>query len=143
MLEKEIAPHADFIIWHALISPLLDFREVTVTPLGEGAYHVRAVVQNTGWLPTNITEHAKEKKLLRPLEVELTLPDGAEFVSGVRRAEAGQLAGRALKTTYYWADDATTDRAKVEWVVRAAPGSTLTLTASHQRAGRISKAITV
>jgi len=166
LLEKEIAPHADFIIWHALISPLLEFREVTVTPMNGGRdvpverlgsaegdarpegddpsgrlYHIRALVQNTGWLGTTITKRAEEKKLIRPLEVELTLPDGATLVSGERRTEAGHLSGRALKNTVYWGSDPTTDRAKVEWVVRASPGSTLTLTASHQRAGKVSRAI--
>lgn len=143
LLEKEIAPHADFIIWQALISPQLSFREVTVTPMAEGAYHLRAVIENTGWLGTAVTKRAEEKKLIRPLEVELTLPESATLVSGERRAEAGQLSGRALKNTVYWGSDPTTDRAKVEWVVRAAPGSALTITASHQRAGKISKTVTL
>jgi hypothetical protein len=143
LLEKEIAPHADFIIWHALISPQLSFREVIVTPMGDSSYHLRAIIENTGWLGTAITKRAEEKKLIRPLEVELTLPEGAVLVSGERRTEAGQLTGRALKSTIYWGSDPTTDRAKVEWVVRAPAGSALTLTASHQRAGKISKAITL
>jgi hypothetical protein len=32
------------------------------------------VLQNAGWLPTNVTEKALERKAVRPLEVELTLP---------------------------------------------------------------------
>lgn len=143
LLEKEIAPHADFIIWHALISPQLGFREVRVTPMGEGTFHIRALIENTGWLGTAITKRAEEKRLIRPLEVELTLPQGGTLVSGERRAEAGQLTGRSLKSTVYWGPDPTTDRVKVDWVVRAASGSTLTITASHQRAGKISKTITL
>jgi murein tripeptide amidase MpaA len=172
LLEKEVAPHADFIIWHALISPLLDFREVTVTPMDSRdvpverllpatgrdvpverlpagddptgrLYHIRAVIQNTGWLATNLSQRALEKKLVRPLEVELTLPDGATLVTGERRAEAGQLSGRALKNSSMWGGDPTTDRTKVEWVVRAPAGSTLTITASHQRAGKIAKTVTL
>ncbi len=143
LLAKEIAPHADFIIFQALISPLLEFKEVTVTPVGEGAYHLRAIIQNTGWLSTSITARAREKSLVRPLEVEITLPEGAELVSGQRRTELGQLEGRALKNTIYWQADPTTDRAKVEWVIRAPAGSSVTLTASHQRAGKITKVITL
>ncbi|MGH2523307.1 MAG: M14 family zinc carboxypeptidase, partial [Anaerolineales bacterium] len=147
LLEKEIAPHADFIIFHALISPLLEFREVTVTPLSEAsterAYHIRALIQNTGWLPTNLTERANEKKLTRPLEVEIALPEGATLVGGERRVEAGQLAGRALKNNTFWNADPTDDRAKVEWVVRAPKGSEVKVTAAHQRAGKISRTVTL
>jgi hypothetical protein len=34
-----------------------------------------------------------------------------------------------------WSGDATDDRVKIEWVVRAAPGATAKLTARHERAG--------
>ncbi len=145
LLEKEIAPHADFILFHALISPLLEFNAVTVTPVGEGAHHIRAIVQNTGWLPTNITARAAEKKLVRPLEITLTLPPegGATLVSGQLKTEAGQLAGRALKTTTFWNSDPTDDRAKVEWVVKASAGSAVTITAEHQRAGKLTRIVTL
>ncbi|MBP7691165.1 MAG: hypothetical protein KA764_04580 [Anaerolineales bacterium] len=144
LLEKEIAPHADFIIWHALISPLLEFQAVTVTPVGEGVYRVRAVVENTGWLSTAITARAVEKKLVRPLELELTLPAGAALVSGERKVEAGQLAGRALKLySDVWAYDPTDDRAKAEWVVHAPAGGEVTVTARHPRAGQITRAISL
>ncbi|HEY3340867.1 MAG TPA: carboxypeptidase, partial [Anaerolineae bacterium] len=73
--------------------------------------------------------------LVRPVEVELCLPEGGALVSGQLRVEAGQLAGRALKNRPYETVDPTTDRVRVEWVVRAPPGSALTLKATHQRAG--------
>ena len=143
LLEKEIAPHADFIIWSALISPRLEFGSVQVKPLGEGAFHIVAVVQNTGWLPTSVTGRAQEKKLVRPVEVEICLPEGASLVSGLPRTEAGQLAGRALKRRPYEIADPTTDRAKVEWVVRAPQGGAVTLKATHLRAGCVRKTVTL
>lgn len=144
LLEKEIAPHADFVIWHALISPQLALLELTASPVGEGVYRVRAVVQNRGWLGTSVTARAVEKKLVRPLEVELTLPEGAGLVSGELKLELGQLAGRALKLTpAVWTTDPTTDRAKAEWVVRAPAGAVLTVVARHPRAGKVSGTVTL
>jgi murein tripeptide amidase MpaA len=144
LLEKEIAPHADYIVFQALLSPLMEFKDVSVTPLSEtGVYHLRAVVQNIGWLPTNITERAIEKKIVRPVDVTITLPDGVSLVSGLPKTEIGQLAGRALKTATSWNVDPTTDRAKAEWVIRAPKGSVVTLTAKHQRAGKIERQITL
>ena len=108
-LEREIAPHADFAIFHALISPKLELHSLDHEPMGDGKHHVRLVLENTGWLPTNVSEKAKERKAVRPIEVELTLPDGARVVGGDRKVEAGQLAGRNMKrNTLGWrADDST------------------------------------
>jgi len=137
LLEKEIAPHADLIVWQSLISPQLEFREVTATALGEGVFRVRTVVQNSGWLPTYITAQAKDKKLARGLEFDLSLPEGATLMTGELKVEAGQLEGRSTKHTIFWNSDPTDDRAKAEWVVRAAPGSEVTITAYQPRAGRV------
>jgi hypothetical protein len=143
LLEQEIAPHADFIIWHAAISPRIEFKDVIVEMLGEGVYHIRAVVQNTGWLPTSVSGRAAEKKLVRPLEIEIELPAGATLDSGERRVEAGQLNGRALKLKPYESADPTDDRVKVDWVVRAPAGSAVTVKAVSQRAGTITRRVTL
>jgi murein tripeptide amidase MpaA len=141
LLEKEIAPHADFIIWHALISPRIEFNALTVTALGDEAYHIKTVVQNTGWLPTTVSGRAQEKSLVRPIEVEIVLPAGATLVSGKQRVEAGQLAGRALKSHAYDNSDTTSERVSVEWVVRATAGNAVTIKATSQRAGTIMREV--
>jgi murein tripeptide amidase MpaA len=134
-LEREIAPFPDWLVWHLLISPRLEVYEARVTPLGEDAYHIRLVIQNTGWLPTYVTKKAVEKKAVRGVVCEIALPPGATLESGDPRQELGQLEGRAYKPAALEAADATDDRAKVEWVVRAAGGGPVTLTARHERAG--------
>ncbi len=138
-LEKEIAPFADWLVWHLLISPRLELHEVSAKPLGDDTYHVRLVVQNTGWLPTYVTKKALEKKLVRGVVCEIELPEGASLETGKLREELGQLEGRAYKPSapgvIFHALDATEDRAKVEWVVRASRGSVVKLTARHERAG--------
>ncbi len=139
-LEKEIAPFSDWLVWHLLISPRLEFFEVNANPLGEGAYRVRVVVQNTGWLPTYVTKKALEKKLVRGVVCEIEIPEDATLETGKLREELGQLEGRAYKPTApsaFQALDATDDRAKVEWVVRAPSGGMIKLTARHERAGAV------
>lgn len=134
-LEKEIAPFSDWLIWLLLISPRLELYEASVKPLGEGAYRVRVVVQNTGWLPTYLTKKAVEKKLMRGVVCEIELPEGATLETGKPREELSQLEGRAYKPSAPDAEDSTDDRAKVEWVVRAPSGGAVKLTARHERAG--------
>ena len=136
-LEKEIALFPDWLVWHLLISPRLELYEVSSKPLGDETYHVRLVVQNTGWLPTYVTKKALEKKLVRGVVCEIELPAGATLETGKLREELGQLEGRAYKSTIPYAEDATEDRAKVEWAVRSSNGGTVKLTARHERAGTV------
>jgi hypothetical protein len=144
-LEAEVSPHSELALFHTLISPLLEAHSLDVERVGEGAWLVRLVLLNSGWLPTNVTEKAVERKAVRPLEVELTLPDGARLASGERLTETGQLTGRVHKrSTLWWGnDESTSDRVKLEWVIEAPPGSEVGIEARHQRAGTVRRVVTL
>jgi hypothetical protein len=103
------------------------------------------VLQNSGWLPTNVTEKALERKAVRDLEVELELPEGARLVGGDVKTEVGQLRGRADKrSTTWWAnDESTRDLVKLEWVVEAPLGTEIKIEARHPRAGTVRRRITL
>jgi murein tripeptide amidase MpaA len=144
LLEKEIAPFADWLVWHLLISPRLEILETSAQSLGDGAYHVRMVVHNTGWLPTYVTKKALETKMVRGVVCEIELPEGASLQTGETREVLAQLEGRAYKPPApvgFSPYDPTDDRLKVEWVVKAPPGTVVKLTARHERAGRVSAEI--
>jgi murein tripeptide amidase MpaA len=136
-LESELAPHTEWAIWTALLTPRLDVRSFDADPLGGDAWRIRLVLQNSGWLPTHVTEKALERNAVRPVEVQLELPEGATLASGDAKTEAGQLAGRnKLRSTHWWGNDwATSDLAKLEWVVTAPDGGEIRVVARHQRAG--------
>jgi murein tripeptide amidase MpaA len=143
-LEKEIAPFADWLIWHLLIAPRLELFQAEAKHLGKDSYRVRLVVQNNGWLPTAVTKKALEKKLVRGVVCEIELPEGATLETGRVREELGQLGGRAYKPSAhfsYYASDVTDDRAKVEWVIRAPQGGRVRLTARHERAGTVTTSL--
>lgn len=137
-LEKEISPFPDWIVWHALISPRLALWETSVTSLGADSFRIRLVVQNEGWLPTYVTKKALERKATRGVIAEISLPKGATLSSGKVREELGELEGRAYKPVMAdETDEGTSDRIKVDWVVRAKKGAKVRLTAKHDRAGLV------
>jgi murein tripeptide amidase MpaA len=138
-LEDEVKPHADLAVFLALASPRLEIRSFDAERVGEGAYRLMLVVENSGWLPTNVTQKALDRKAVRPIEVELELPDGARVVTGQEREEAGQLVGRVERRAIMWwnVDHSTSDRAKLEWVVEASAGTSVGVTARHERAGTV------
>lgn len=139
LLQEEIERHADWAIHNALITPRLILREATATPVAAngdvGTWRVRFAVQNAGWLPTHVTQKAVERRVVRPIEMEIDVPKGAEVV-GDRTIEIGQLEGRALRrSSVSGAMDGTADIGKVDWVVRADVGTEVGLVARHPRAG--------
>jgi murein tripeptide amidase MpaA len=144
-LEREVAPHTELAIWHTLISPKLELRSLEVESLGEGTWLVRLVVENSGWLPTSVSQKAVERKAVRPLEAEITLPEDGKVVGGEKKVELGQLDGRVHRRSLLWwaSNDATSDRAKAEWVVEAPAGSSVTVEARHQRAGTLRRELTL
>lgn len=143
LLEAELRPQAEFALSFASLAPRLAWREVKVTPLSEGAYHVLAVVENTGFLPTYVSQRAQQMKAVRPVRLEIDLPEGAELVGGNRKVEIGQLEGRSNKmdVSNLWAGSPTDNRGKAEWVVRAPSGATITVAALSERAGAIRRTV--
>jgi Zinc carboxypeptidase len=136
-LEQEVAPHAEFALFLASVSPKLEVRSFDSQTVSNGAHRVRLVLENTGWLPTYVTQRALDRKAVRPIEVDLELPEGGRVVTGKPREQAGQLEGRVERRSVLWwnVDHSTSDLTKVEWVVEAPAGERLGLVARHERAG--------
>jgi Zinc carboxypeptidase len=142
-LEQEVAPHSDWALFHLLISPQLEARSLDVERLGDGTFLVRLVLQNSGWLPTQVTAKAVERAAVRPIEVELELPDDARVIGGEVKTEVGQLQGRVHKrsTTWWGNDESTNDLAKLEWVIEALEGTEIGVVAKHPRAGTVRRRV--
>jgi murein tripeptide amidase MpaA len=137
-LEAEVKPLAEWAVWHLQIAPRLALHTREVTALGDGHYHVRVVVQNSGWLPAYVTKRAIERKTTRGLVGEISVPQGAKLVQGQPRIELGQLEGRAYTSsaaTPWGISTGTPDRAKAEWVIHAPQGGTAEVVMRHDRAG--------
>lgn len=140
LLQQEIAPLSEWLIWHNLVSPKLELLQATAERVGEGLWRVRCVAQNTGWLPTDVTRLARKSDMVRGVVCEIDLPAGADVVQGDKRTVCGQLEGRSHKSSSpnLWIEgavDPTDDRVKAEWLVRATAGMEVGVSVRHDRAG--------
>jgi hypothetical protein len=100
------------------------------------------VVQNNGFLPTYTSKKALERKCVRPLEVELALPEGSSLVSGQLRQDVGHLEGRSNKIWGRGAGGSLTDNlCKIEWVLKGPHRSAVDVTVRSQRAGVVRRSI--
>lgn len=131
--------HSRFTLSHASISPRLGIRHLKVESQGSDVFHLVVVVENNGFLPTYTSKKAQEREIVRPLEVELELPEGVTLVSGQRRHELGQLEGRSNKL--FGGGTPTDNLCKAEWVLKGAAGVQVKLTVRSPRAGVVHKTV--
>jgi hypothetical protein len=137
-LEKEIAPHADWLIYLALSLPRLEIRSLSAEPADGLLWRVRAVVENTGWLPTYGSQKALDNKIVGDITADLSLPPGTRAVAGDLVRAIGQLAGRSgqRSTATWWGyEPGTGDRAVMDWTISGPAGATVSVTVRHGRAG--------
>ncbi len=92
LLKSELELYVPWMLWLAEISPRIVLRDVEATPLGSGLFRITGVVENEGYLPTNITRRALDADVAVPVRVTIDLAD-AELVSGQERADLGHLMG--------------------------------------------------
>jgi murein tripeptide amidase MpaA len=138
LLAREIAKFPRWLLWQALCSPKLEIVDAKADAVGDGTWKITLVVQNTGWLPTYVSKRALARKTVRGIVAEIDVPPGGKLVAGKQKDDVGQLEGKAYKHSgvSFWPDyNATDDRMKLEWVVRADAGDSAEITARHERAG--------
>jgi murein tripeptide amidase MpaA len=139
-LQREVDRFPGWLTWQALTLPRLELLRADVERLGVDTWKVRVAVHNTGYLPSYVTKRALERKVVRGVVYEVALPAGASLVAGKARVEGGQLEGRANKVSlqaFLPNPELTGDRGQCEWTIRAPEGTSLTATARHDRAGKI------
>ena len=134
-----------FTLKHALAAPLLTIAKAEATKLADGVFRVDAVVENHGYLSTDITDQAVAMKVVKPCTATLELGDGVELVAGKLTVELGHLAGWSDRNDEYTRFSQWSAPAKgAQWVIRlAAPSATIRVEARSTRAGSDSQTLTL
>jgi murein tripeptide amidase MpaA len=144
-VESEAARHYPFMLALGEMLPHLSVHSLVVNKIGEDKFHLNLVIENTGFLPTYTSQQGKSRQAARPVRVELELPEGVELTSGKRREEFGHLEGRSNKLDVGGVsmESPTDNRARLEWVLKATPGSKIMLKILSERAGTILREATL
>lgn len=141
LLAQEIEPHAEFVLDLAAAAPRLRWVATTATRLGDGRYHLHAVVENVGFFSTSGSQRARKTKRARPVTLVLEAGAGVTLRRGKPRQEVGHLEGRSNKMDMVWSYSPTDNRGQAEWIVEGAPGTTVVLEARSDRAGTLRREI--
>jgi murein tripeptide amidase MpaA len=139
-LKAECEKLARFALSHASTAPRLETR-LEVEELSPGIRRIELIVENTGYLPTNVTRVALDRKLVKAVKAEIKMPEGTSLVSGKAEVELGHLAGRSALWGNRWKSAAFFDglpsdyARRVVWVVRGT--DPLQVEVSSERAGTV------
>ena len=144
LLEPEVAKVNGFVLAQASAAAHLEIRSLEATGLAGGYTKIEAILENSGYLPTYTSLRGQDRKAVKPITVDLELPEEAALVQGKQQTEVGQLEGRSNKFIVGGLGASPTDnRTRLEWVVRARPGQHIGITARSDRAGTARKAVVV
>lgn len=138
MIAAVAEPNARFTIRHALASPLLEIDAFNWSEVAAGVHKLVAVVSNSGYLPTNLTQRG-EAVGIAEIEVELVLPDGLGLITGTHQQRIGHLAGRSTRRGAYdpWRRPWGESTRVLEWLVGGAGDpSHIEIRAQAPQAGR-------
>ena len=127
LLVEEVTKAAAFVVEHALATPRLALA-LTAESVGDGLYKLSACVRNLGGLATNVTQQALAMKTARPIEVRLE--GDVVVLGGKEKQEIDHLEGWATA-----GGRAARSEAWVDWLVQAAAGARVRVTAATPRAG--------
>jgi murein tripeptide amidase MpaA len=139
-LKAECEKLLRFALAHASTAPRLEAR-LEAEELSSGIRRIELTVENTGYLPTNVTRAAVDKKLVKPVQAEIKTPEGASLISGKAEVELGHLTGRSALWGNQWKDPAFFDglpsdyARRVVWVVRGE--GPIEVEVSSERAGTV------
>ena len=91
-LESEVTPLAEWAIWLGGTTPCLAIRETKVD-----GNRIRVVVENSGYLPTNVTQLAMQRNLCRGVTAEIN--KAGEDAGGIGSSEPEWLVSGLLRET--------------------------------------------
>lgn len=138
----EASRNTPFAIALGEMLPHLTIHTLSVSALGDNAYQLKLVVENTGFFPTYTSQQGKKRQAARPVFVELELPDGVTLISGKQRTDLEHLEGRSNKlSSSYRATSPTDNRTWAEWVLQAPSRTVVSLKVQSDRAGTLHREV--
>lgn len=143
-MEEEWKKNCLFELKRAELLPYLQIKEVKTESLGDKLFRIKATVENTGFLPTNVTQKAVQNRRAKPVVAKLEL-DKADLLCGKDKTEIGHIKGNALPArTMFMLPRGTAPQNKktVEWLIRVkGKGASARITFVSQKAGTVSRQI--
>jgi hypothetical protein len=145
MLEEVASRNGRSVLRLLGVTPRIAFTDEAAEKLADGVYRVSAHIQNTGFLPTWLSENGKKARQIKETKVRIACPDGVCLLSDRDELRIGQIDGRAssYESFSFFPRYGNSTRKRVSWIVTGEPGATVSLEAESTKAGVARAAVTL
>jgi hypothetical protein len=123
------AAHAKFAVYLSSLYARVAIAKTEVTALGAGLFRIKADVENSGYLPTAMSQGV-QARAVKPVVVQLGVPPESIVTGSQKTTQVSTIAGSGTRQSF-------------EWVIKGAPGSTVTLKAVSQKSGTDTATLTL
>ncbi len=147
-LAEECQKSARFCYRQAKTMPKVMLADVQTVRVDEHTWKVSALVQNSGYLPTFLTQSALDQKTAKPVKARVAVSEGARVQSCVE-IEVGHLEGRAGRASFFANGSFRTGKElpsekAVHWIISGAQaGDEVTVIAESEKGGTVSQTISL
>jgi len=131
LLERELKLKMPWYLYLAELAPRVKIRSASVTPLDGRAVMVKVIIENKGYLPTNITDWAVKVGLAKPVLVKID-PRGSVLLDGKAEVRLGHIPGRGTVPEEGLFSE--TSRS-VSWVLKKGDMSAVRITVISEKGG--------
>jgi murein tripeptide amidase MpaA len=129
----------------AALAPRLRLASVKQTPLGSGLTELQVMVENAGYLPTNVLSSSLNLPWNDPVRARVELAVGMELVSGPAVQTAGHLGGwgghHKMSTPYFARTTGDGVRQQLTWVLRGS--GKVQVKAGAARVGQVEESVEI
>ncbi|MCL2547990.1 MAG: hypothetical protein FWE76_02355, partial [Symbiobacteriaceae bacterium] len=137
LLEQECQKNASFFYRHARTLPRLSLEILEVKKLDTNTWRLSVQVSNLGYLPTYLTQQAKDIRVIPPATVELC---GAAVLDGTARREIPQLEGRSavsgsFQAGGYRGGPVARQKAQFSWIIKGEADTEVCVKVASRKAG--------
>ncbi len=115
------AAHTKFAVYLSSLYAKVAIAKAEVTALGAGLFRIKADIENSGYLPTALSQGV-QARAVKPIMVQLGVPPESILTGNPKTNHIPALAGSGTRQSF-------------EWVIKGVPGSTVTLKAVSQKSG--------
>ena len=145
MLEEVASSNGRSVLRLLGALPRLAINDVQAESVGEGVYRVSALVQNTGFMPTWLSEAGKKARQIKEIAVRIDCGDEAQLLSDLAEVEIGQLDGRANSygAFMFRPQYENKTRQRVSWLIAGRAGAVVSLEATSTKAGTARASVTL
>jgi hypothetical protein len=123
------ASHAKFALYLSSLFPKIAIAKSEVTALGAGLYRITVDVENSGYLPTALSQ-AVQARAVKPVMVQLGVPPESIITGDEKTNHINALAGAGTRQSF-------------EWVIKGKPGTSVTVRAVSQKSGSDTATLTL